>query len=117
MTDHAVVLTTRQVLLVVVVTTQLVIFLPSLAGHPHGPAAWIAYGLLTSVLGVVAGHVAAGRARVPVSLAAVVLASSVLAATALPAERPSLPSTGVSGSSAGACCWCWSSGRCGWSRH
>ncbi|KOV83887.1 hypothetical protein [Nocardia sp. NRRL S-836] len=89
MTDHAVVATTRQVFLVVVAAIQLGLTLPSLVGHDQGPAEWAAYALLTGVLGVVAGHVAAGHARLsaPVAtvLAVIVLASSVLATTALPA--------------------------------
>lgn len=85
MTDHAVLTTTRRALLAVVFAIQLVLMLPSLAGHPHDPAAWVAYGLLTAVLAIVAGHVAAARAEIPVSLAVVVLAATVLATTALPA--------------------------------
>ncbi|MFD9699940.1 hypothetical protein [Lentzea sp. NPDC059081] len=88
MTDHAVHVTTRQVLVVVVVAVQLVLTLPSLVSHGQGPA-WLAYALLTAVLGVVAGHVAAGRAVLPgivaVGLTTIVLTASVLAATALPA--------------------------------
>jgi hypothetical protein len=88
MTDHAVVTTTRQVLLVVVAAIQLVLTLPSLATHGQGPAGWAAYTLLTAVLAIVAGHVAAGHAqlsgRVATALAAVVLSSSVIATTALP---------------------------------
>ncbi len=89
MTDHAVLATTRRVLLVVVFAVQLVLTLPFLVEYRHGPAAWFAYVLLTSVLGLVAGHVAAGRAGlsdvVAAPVTAVVLTSSVLAATALPA--------------------------------
>ncbi|SES31016.1 hypothetical protein [Lentzea albida] len=84
MTDHAVSTTTRQVLLVVVFAVQLVLMLPSLVAHPHGPAAWFAYCLLTAVLGIVAGHVATGTPTPPL-LAVVPLAASVLVTTALPA--------------------------------
>ncbi|HEX7307654.1 hypothetical protein [Lentzea sp.] len=88
MTDHAVFATTRRVLVVVVFAVQLVLTLPSLVERGHGPAAWTAYALLTAVLGVVAGHVAAGGAALPVVVAApltaLVLTSSVLAAVALP---------------------------------
>ncbi|SDP88405.1 hypothetical protein [Lentzea jiangxiensis] len=84
MADLAVFATTRRVLLVVVFAVQLVLTLPPLVGHPHGPAAWIAYGLLTGVLGVVAGYVGAARAKVPPWLGAVVLTASVLATTGLP---------------------------------
>ncbi|MFD5831580.1 hypothetical protein [Lentzea sp. NPDC060358] len=89
MTDHAVHATTRQVLVVVVFAVQLVLTLPSLVSHQQGPAAWLAYALLTAVLGIVAGHVAAGRAVLPAAVAvpvtAAVLVSSVLAVTSLPA--------------------------------
>ncbi|GGM75714.1 hypothetical protein GCM10011609_09520 [Lentzea pudingi] len=84
MTDHAVSAITRQVLLVVVVAVQLVLPLPTLVSHPHAPTAWLAYGLLTAVLAVVAGHVAAATPT-PAYLAVVPLAASVLATTALPA--------------------------------
>ena len=84
MTDHAVSIITRQVLLVVVFAVQLVLTLPSLVTHPHDPAAWVAYGLLTSVLAIVAGHVAAGTPT-PRHLVVAPLAASVLATTALPA--------------------------------
>lgn len=85
MTDHAVFTTTRRVLLVVVVATQLVLALPALAEHHGSPAPWIAYALLCAVLAIVAGHVAAGRpGRFPAVEGAVVLASSVLVTTALP---------------------------------
>jgi hypothetical protein len=83
MTDHAVFTTTRQVLLVVVTAVQLVLTLPSVVAHPHGPAAWIAYVLLTTVLGIVAGHVAAGTPT-PRHLVVAPLTASVLATTALP---------------------------------
>jgi hypothetical protein len=89
LTDHTVFTTTRRVLLVVVVAIQVVLTLPSLVTYQHGLAAWVAYGLLTSVLAIVAGHVAAGHAElstaVAVFLAVVVLTSSVLATTALSA--------------------------------
>lgn len=85
MTDHAVLTTTRRVLLVVVLTIQLVLMLPQLTGFPHGPAAWVAYVLLTSVLGIVAENVAAARPKLPAWLALPPLAASVLATTALPA--------------------------------
>lgn len=89
MTDHTVFGTTRRVLLVVVVATQLALTLPALVTHQHGSAAWVAFGLLTVVLSVVTGWVAAGRAELPAAVgvpgAAVVLTSSVLATTALPA--------------------------------
>ncbi|MCX2948750.1 hypothetical protein [Lentzea sp. NEAU-D7] len=84
MTDHTVATTTRQVLLVVVFAVQLVLMLPSLVAHPHGTAAWIAYGLLTAVLAVVAGCTAAA-VPTPAFLAVAPLVASVLATTALPA--------------------------------
>lgn len=86
MTDHAIFATTRRGLLVVVVAIQLGLTLPALVTYPHDTAAWVAYVLLTSVLAVVAGFVAAGRAELVVALpgAAVVLVSSFLATTALP---------------------------------
>lgn len=84
MTDHAVSAITRQVLLVVVVALQLVLPLHTLVSHPHAPTAWLAYGLLTAVLAVVAGHVAAATPT-PAYLAVAPLAASVLATTALPA--------------------------------
>ncbi|MDX3659963.1 hypothetical protein PV646_21905 [Streptomyces sp. ID05-26A] len=83
MTDHAVSAITRQVLLVVVFAVQLVLTLPSLVGYAHGPAAWVAYGLLTAALGIVAGHVAAATPT-PAYLAVAPLTASVLATTALP---------------------------------
>lgn len=90
MTDHAVLLAVRRALVVVVFGNQVGLTLPSLVGHPHGTAAWIAYALLTSVLAVVSGHVAVGaaglRRGVAACLTAVVLAASALAAVALPAE-------------------------------
>ncbi|SDF75784.1 hypothetical protein SAMN05216553_103129 [Lentzea fradiae] len=90
MTDHAVLLAIRRAFVVVVVGNQIGLTLPSLAGHPHGTPAWIAYALLTAVLAVVAGHVAVGRAQlhpvVAASVTAAVLTASVLAATGLPAE-------------------------------
>src|SRR5688572_2706493 len=85
MTDHAVLIITRRVLLVVVLAIQLVLMLPQLIAYPHGPAAWVAYVLLTSVLGIVAGNVAAVRPTLPAWLAVAPLAASVLATTALPA--------------------------------
>ncbi|MGW6932682.1 hypothetical protein ACWGE0_21685 [Lentzea sp. NPDC054927] len=88
MTDHAVFTTARQVLLVVVVTIQLGLTLPNLVTHAHAPPAWLAFALLTAVLAVVSGSVAAGSAELPAAIAlpgvAVVLTSSYLATTALP---------------------------------
>ncbi|MGZ3145946.1 hypothetical protein ACVDFE_28930 [Lentzea chajnantorensis] len=92
MTDLAVVTTTRQVLLVVVTAIQLVLTLPSLAVGPDSATAWTAYTLLTAVLAIVGGHVAAGRAQlgtaVAAGLTAVVLVASVLATTAQAAGTP-----------------------------
>ncbi|NKE61127.1 hypothetical protein FXN61_31870, partial [Lentzea sp. PSKA42] len=95
MTDHTVLTTTRRVLLVVVAAIQIVLMLPALITYQHGPAAWVAYGLLSSVLAIVAGHVAVGRAElstaVAVCVAVVVLTSTVLATTALPAGASFTP--------------------------
>jgi hypothetical protein len=91
MTDHAVLTTTRRVLLVVVLAIQLVLTLPQLVETPHGPAAWVAYVLLTSTLGIVAGNVAAARPELPAWLAVAPLAASVLATTALPAGASFAP--------------------------
>lgn len=88
MTDHAVLATARQVLLVVVVAIQLGLTLPALVTHDHAPAAWVAFALLAAVLALVSGSVAAGRAELPAALAlpgaAAALTSSFLATTALP---------------------------------
>lgn len=90
MTDQTVTTTIRQVLLVVVFAIQLVLMLPLVVAHPHGPAAWVAYGLLTAVLAVVAGCVAAA-VPTPAYLAVAPLVSSVLATTALPAGASFTP--------------------------
>ena len=87
MTDHAVFVTTRRVLLVVVVANQLARTLPTIVTYQHD-GAWAAYGLLTAVLALVAGSVAAGQVELPAAIAvpgaAVVLAASFIATTALP---------------------------------
>lgn len=87
MTDHAVFATTRRVLLVVVVANQLALTLPTIVTYQHD-GTWAAYGLLTAVLALVAGSVAAGQVELPAAIAvpgaAVVLAASFIATTALP---------------------------------
>ncbi|MFD4672534.1 hypothetical protein ACFWNN_22600 [Lentzea sp. NPDC058450] len=82
--DDAVLTITRRVLLVVVLAIQLVLMLPQLIDHPHGPASWVAYVLLTAVLATVGAYVVAGLPTVPTWLAGAPLAASVLATTALP---------------------------------